>query len=470
MTAQLQLLEDVGYDEPLHYHDPARSGFVSVLRQDGGVRKQTTFMLSELPFWMDRLRGETDVWLGQCEFFLPGRRKVGLKRIPLCFIDLDTYKLPALRGLSPEILTQRLLTACDDLGIPPPSMVVSSGRGLQVKWLFARPAESAALPRWSRVQQTLQTRLEDLGADPGALDCSRVLRLTGTINSRSGELVRVTHMTRVPTLGGEPLPSGVVGYAWDEFADTILPKTRGQIEEDRKAWQVEHEARLLAQATIAKIRPSKARSRSQSCLRALPVSQLAWDRLADLRTLVSIRWSNPAWGQGVPAGHRNTFMFLAACFLADCCTLWELEAELYALRSEFAPSWSHDELRSCVSTVMDKARASARGETIEFEGKQVSPKYKWTNQRLIELLSIDPSEERELKAIISKQTATTRDTERARVKRRLQGKPTRPEWLAVFEAKATQARTLAQEGQSCRTIAKVLGISKSAVARYCKKE
>jgi hypothetical protein len=468
MTAQLQLLEDVGYDEPLNYHDPERSGFVSILRQVGSTKKQTTFKLEELPFWIERLHGESDIWIGQCEFFLPFRRKVGLKRIPLCFIDLDTYKVPELQAKSPEALTHLLLAACDDLNVPPPSLVVSSGRGLQAKWLFCTPAHSGAMPRWARVQQCLQGRLATLGADPGALDCSRVLRLTGTTNSRSGEPVRVTHVTTTPTLGGELLASGVVGYGWDEFADTILPKTRAQIGDERAEWQAERAARDATRAVISKAQARQTPKAENSCLHALPTSQLAWDRLADLRTLIRLRSSDPAWVNGVPSGHRNTFMFSAACFLSHCCTLNELEAELYALRAEFASNWSKHELQSCVSSVMEKAKAAARGETIEFEGVQVTPNYRWKNQTLIERLAITAAEERQLQTIISGDEKRRRDTERKRVKRRHQGRPARAEWLASVAEKKALAVKMRADGMTMQSIATVIGVSLATVSNYLK--
>ena len=52
--------------------------------------------------------------------------------------------------------------------------------------LVPRRSPVAALPRWRSVQRHLAGVLLTLGADRGALDACRILRLPGTTNSRSG--------------------------------------------------------------------------------------------------------------------------------------------------------------------------------------------------------------------------------------------------------------------------------------------
>ena len=101
---------------------------------------------------------------------------VYLLRLNLCFVDLDTYKTP-WKVYPPDALANIVRGFCQDEDIPDPSLILFSGRGLQVKWLLERPLPRAALPRWNAVQKQLVAILERFGADSGARDASRLLRL-----------------------------------------------------------------------------------------------------------------------------------------------------------------------------------------------------------------------------------------------------------------------------------------------------
>src|SRR3954463_388963 len=73
--------------------------------------------------------------------------------------------------------------------------------------------------------RALVTRFADFGADPAAVDVSRILRVIGTRNSKSGEVVRLLHQEYQ---GGIPLT-----YDFDAFADGILPRP---IKRTSKSW------------------------------------------------------------------------------------------------------------------------------------------------------------------------------------------------------------------------------------------
>ena len=96
-----------------------------------------------------------------------------------------------------------------------------------MKWLLERPLPRAALPRWNAVQKHLVASLELFGADPGARDASRVLRLVDTVNTRSGERVRVLWVNERE---GE-----IQHYPFDYLAETILPLDRETLREARQA-------------------------------------------------------------------------------------------------------------------------------------------------------------------------------------------------------------------------------------------
>lgn len=256
--AQLQLAFDkdeflnFGIDEPLLYHDAQRSGFTALLSPSSNPR-QRAVRLHELPAVLEQeRRSGHDMYIAQNEFFKPNRLVVNCSRLTSCFVDIDTYKLDSLYGQPAEALADRLLRQCDDAQIPPPSIIVYSGRGLQAKWLLERPVPRSALPRWQALQAELGRCLLPMGADLRALDASRVLRLVGSVNSRSGDVVRVVHLQRTPTCGATIGSAGVAVYPFDSLSDDMLPLTRQELSEQRAELVGYTERTELVPASIPK--------------------------------------------------------------------------------------------------------------------------------------------------------------------------------------------------------------------------
>ena len=89
-----------------------------------------------------------------------------------------------------------LVAYCDSEGIPVPSVIVGSGRGLYAKWLLRPVLSRRALPYWNAVQAALAARLGRFGTDTGALDGSRVLRLVGVLRMARKWVMRRGEGTR----------------------------------------------------------------------------------------------------------------------------------------------------------------------------------------------------------------------------------------------------------------------------------
>ena len=190
--AQLALFEPA--DEAGTYHDTARTGFFSLLVAVGKDKRQDSYRLTDMPTILGMVDQTRDTWLTQAEFMRPNRRVVNLARVGLLFADLDTYRQPWATGRTPEQLAATVLYHCAQEGIPTPSLLVYSGRGIQAKWLLDGTLPRQALPRWNACQRYLVDRLAGLGADPQAKDASRVLRLVSTVNTKSGDVCRVVHV------------------------------------------------------------------------------------------------------------------------------------------------------------------------------------------------------------------------------------------------------------------------------------
>ncbi len=444
--------------EPAHYlRSDSSSAYFALLTQDAGrtTKRQRSFPVHAMGFVIDACDKSIDTWISQAEFWAPTRRLLHFMRVGLLFVDLDTYKLPEFAGLSPEALLERLLRLCEAMCLPEPSLVVFSGRGLQAKWVLDSGLPARALPRWSLVQHEIGRRLAGLGADPNALDASRVLRLDQTVNSRSGEVVRVVY--RAGTR-----------YDFNQLADALLPLTRAKLQELRqeRAERAADPQYQKRSATRTKGHLTAIDTGALGHLRPFIGAQLAWDRLADLRTLARLR----GWTQGAPDGSRDLAVFIGASFLAQAVpNVPRFYDELRVLGREFAPHWSFRDINASASAVVARMRRMGRGETVEYAGVQVDPRYKWRNDTLIQRFGITPDEERQLATIVSRGEAARRDAER-KVQRRVEqreaaGGPTRAEYVGNAEQKRATARLLRAQGKTWAEVAVEVGYKDANSAR-----
>lgn len=403
MSALPKQLELFGaLDEASLYHLPHSAAYFALLwRPYGQGPNQHCYPLWQMPYILPRLDPSRDTWLSQAEFIRPNRRVVNLARISLLFADLDTHKVPWLAGQTPQQQVAALLYHCQQEGIPEPSLVVYSGRGLQAKWLLDHPLPRRALPRWNACQRILIDRLACLGADPQARDASRVLRVVQTVNSKSGEICRVVHVSE---RDGQPRQ-----YGFEYLAEVLLPAAR---------WTIEQQRRQRQQLELI-------HGKKLDGLRVFSGRRLAWDRLEDLRKLAELRG-------GVHEGERMQHLFWRLNFLllSGATHSSRMYHEAVALAAELDPSWGYSSRE--LMTLYEKAKAYEAGQRVEFGGKQYPPLYTPKNETLISLFQITSEEQRQLKTIISSDIAKERDRERDTKRRRDKGAIDR----VTYEAKS----------------------------------
>lgn len=439
VAKQLSLFDRA--EEARAYHDPARAGFFSILVDVNGEKRQSSHRLTEMPTVLNLIDKSRDTWLTQAEFIRPNRRVVNLARVGLLFADLDTYRTPWATGRTPEQLAASVLYFCAQEGIPTPSMLIFSGRGIQAKWLLDGTIPRQALPRWNACQKYLIDRLLPVGADVAAKDASRVLRLVETVNSKSGEICRVVHVENGPD--GQP-----VRYNFEYLAEMLLPVARWTIEQQRQERAERRQLKLLPGAKTDNLRGFSGR-------------QLAWHRLEDLRTLALLRG-------GVQEGERMQHLFWRLNFLllSGATHSSQMYYEAKALAGELAPAWAYRDKE--LMTLYSKAKAYEKGEKISFGGREFAPLYTPKNDTLINLFQITDDEQTQLRTIISKGMAATRHKERETARRRASGAVDRETYLKAANAKQVQAQALRAQGLSIRAIAQQMGVSVGSVSGYLK--
>lgn len=361
--------------------------------------------------------------------------------------DLDFYKIVGLEDAQPEGVLQFALEELERAKIPHPSLAVATGRGLTLVWRHTA-VPSGALNRWKLCQDHIFQSLKSLGADPSSVkDATRMMRLVGSINPKSGKAVRAIWQER-----------GDATWDFDDLTDEILPYTREEMAERR--------ARLAKNKNTSKTsRSTRRAANDQGDLenRFTPYT-LALARLGDLQKLLRLRGI-----EQLRPGHRDVWMFAAGVSMAYLEKPQSLEEKLIQLGRKHA-GWSEAETRSRMGTIIRLAHEAAAGEKVEWKGRKVDPRYRLSNNKIIKDLCITPSEEAEMATIISDDTKRKRDTARKRQKRREEGAKPRDEKTLEVEENKRIAKDLQRHGVSWRDIGKVINKSHTQVGRLLAKD
>ena len=305
------------------------------------------------------LKGK-DVYISQNTFNNKSRRLIHLKELKALYIDIDCYKM----NLSKEAV--KYFMENDLYGqIPVPNMLIDSGRGLYYI-IFLENTMAEELPKWQLVEKYLYEKLKDLGADNKALDATRVLRVTGTVNSKNNSIVKV-----IDTYDYQ--------YTLDEIIENYIP----EVNEDRKEKQ--------------KPKGVRKKGRKKKFVSLFNLYNLYYTRFKDIKKLVEIR-------NYEMTGYREITLFLIRYFLnvyhGDDDLVME---EVLEINNSFTEPLEKDEV----------FKATISGATRATENV-----YKYSNDKLIKLLDITPLEQKEMATIISKSEKYYRNNKNRREQRR----------------------------------------------------
>ena len=289
-----------------------------------------------------------DVYISMSTFYKPMRRIETIKELTCNFIDLDTYKT----GFTKTQILMNLEENYFNKTIPRPNLILDSGRGLALIWSIEK-VPHMALPLWKAVQEYLYSQLKEFGADRKALDATRILRVAGSINSKSG--TRVTILEKYD-----------YKYTLREIQGEFLP----DLDENRQ----------------------KKKGRPKKVVYIHRERSLYQGRILDLVKLCELRNYDVK-------GQREIILFLYRYYL---CYFYEDEQkaleDVLELNKEFIQPLSEKEL----------IRATNSAEKV-FKSKD--KQYKYKNETLIDLLEISAYEQTHMKIIISKEEYKRRNNE-----------------------------------------------------------
>jgi len=395
----------------------------------------------------------------------------GLARInAFAWFDCEITPKSAYYGMDPEEIAGILLARFDAAGIPRPSYVLSSGRGIWGVWLSLNPLPARTAVRVKRALQsfwgmTFRTNLRadaervtakadalralwtgmDLDATVG--DMPRVHRIAGTINEKSGTLVRLLW----PASWHD-----VERLDFEDFANVVLPYTRQEIAE-RKAEQAEREARAVAEGRpVRAARPIRSGNGFYAQVADELLRVAAHHGQAGLagirRRCLMAHHVASAWASAGAGGDARTW----AEALADYCVGDGLTLE---------------DLVSYLVPVEKRLRRHEAGETSSWGDGTRSTVYGYGAQRIVDEIGITEALAAELGLVRLRPADPTRApmtaAERQRKRRAAKGSQSREELARLDQVVCKFAFNLAfVEGLTITEIAKVIGCSRNTAAAY----
>ena len=322
------------------------SSKLALVRTDSGGWQEQLYRLHQFLAECENLPPALQDVYFSLNGFSRHRRIDCLVQINCLFVDIDPYTLFfSLDFIRSEL--EKLIPAI----IPRPGLICSSGRGLWLVWPIV-PLPKEALMRWKRMQEYLIHALMHLGADIKAKDVTRVMRVPGSKNSKSGHLV---------TFEIQPDYQPLEFRTLEKYLPPIVKKPRKE---------------------------SKPRTETPVHPKFFNPFSLNLTIIEDLKRLADLR-------DREMTGHREFFLFIWRNCLAQLgVTPEDSERQLCSAALQYLGSACLPD-REWTRSTMSAHRAKFE----RYEGVEVAG-YKLKKQWIIDALSITPEEQKKMQFLI----------------------------------------------------------------------
>ncbi|MBJ9792581.1 winged helix-turn-helix transcriptional regulator [Clostridioides difficile] len=376
-------------------------GYITLASKNEQKFTQWHYKINELEDrYSELIDKKVNVYISHNTFYKPQRRIENIKELNAIFIDIDCYNTDYTKE-AVKFFIEKDLNGI----IPNPTMLVDSGRGLYYV-LKLEPVPSKALPLWYAIQRYIYNQLKEFGADAKALDPTRVLRATGTINSKTQTEVEIIDYDGYT-------------YTLKEIQENYLP----ELKEKKK----------------------KSKGRPKKVVSLFNEYSLYHARLNDLIKICELRSYDME-------GCREVTLFLYRYF--TCCFM---EDEVQALECTL-------ELNKCFVKPLRDNEVVKHTKSAETAYK--NKKYKFKNNTLIDLLGITEEEQKHLKAIIgTNEKYRRKNIKRNENRRNENGLTNRAQ---EKQDRIYKILELKNKGLNQSEIARDIGISRQAVSKLLK--
>ncbi|HFT7948441.1 TPA: hypothetical protein ACGR77_005955 [Pseudomonas aeruginosa] len=389
--------------EPFFYHDNAdkkkrayihffsKNKIFTYLDKKTNEKKKASTSnssLSKLKETLTDLKDVVDVYATVNQFTFT-RKLENLIYTTMFYSDLDIYHTD-FKNISKEDFIEKVLNYCDEKKIPEPNLMIYSGNGFYLKWLFSEKCNryEFTLDKYKIAQKAINELFQFLGADSKALDASRVLRLPGSINSKTGKKCEVIYFND-ERKSAQDLFDAFSQFYTPEPAKPLKSRSKKVVDDETEKQEKPAKQKLL----LVKRDSSKAPKKT------LSGPQLAKARYDDLQKLIEIRNNNVE-------NSRMTFLFWLLNFKSLCgaTNFVDFESDAYEIAEKLnfkKHEWSLEELSTLEKKVKKHNDGYKKVVKQNDEYFKLSNLYTPKNQTLIDIFQITDEEQMKLKTIIS---------------------------------------------------------------------
>lgn len=390
------------------------------------------------------------------------RRVENTKRLNALYVDIDCYNV----GMNPEEVIYELTYNLRSYKIPQWTFLIKSGQGVYIVWKL-RNEDGYVLQnrqRWQAIEHYLCSQLASLGADTKATDCSRVLRIPFSYNSKNGAQVFIDSFCDVsyslyelcydyvPEIyeksaksksTNRKLSSRMI-FCADKIAESLGVDSPSTSSDFKKVWCFINDNKSLI----------KERSVKYSVTGSIPAyrAKCCAENANDIERLMSLRYAEEH-------GHREVALFLYRLML-----MWAFEDAEIALKRTL-------ELNATFSIPLDEKTVIVATESAERHYKR----YNVSRSYISEMLSITLEESEALSFLPPNgckrkprpkngDGATRAKNNRAYYVRTLEndGKSLKKDKLSIRRAKLSELVSL---GYDCASLCSLLGVSRATLYR-----
>ena len=442
--------------EPLNYHyldgtekNPKYSKF-HIFQKDPSLAKgfrQWSYPVSDARAVLEAHKGLIDCYVSTNESTFK-RREADVNALTMLTCDLDTYKSEKYHSTSHERLITDVKAVCVSFCLPYPS-IVYSGNGYYLKWIFISKVKVnpnsyvskidkkkrefqivTPIDVWKAAQIAINRIFTDFGSDTNALDASRVLRMCGTINSKTGKMAELLEFNE--KVSYEEMLEILKPHTTSDDINSLspLPKIKSEKEKKKPALEV---VKFESVEKSLKNTPHK---------NFIPKNRLslAIERYKDLLKLIKLR------GGVVQEGQRMNFLLWILNFkcIAGAVHIGNFDEEALKMGNKIfnGDDFGLDDL-STLRNKLEEYNLRRAKNPQDFNKFETIPLYTPTSQTLIAKLNITKDEQAHLKTIIDKDEVKERAKNRKYNERRAKGmkeqegdKDTQP-WLALGISRRT---------------------------------
>ncbi|WP_278549340.1 DNA-binding response regulator [Paraclostridium bifermentans] len=403
--------------------------------------KQYHYKPFELITKLDNIKSlKTNTYISVNSFYIAKRSLNTLRYINALYVDLDCsikdYNITDDElNYAISILEQDYFNRC----IPEPTLIVKSGRGLHLYWKIEHLPKQA-LPYWTVVQNAIFETLKDfnkdfniLKADKNAVDCARVLRLVGTVNTKNNAVCTLEEVYEENN------------YTLSEIVEEYFPHINS-----------------------IKNKEKKSRTKKERKVRALyNIYTLHFARLEDIQTLQELR-------NGECEGMREFMCFL---FRYYSC-LYNKDKQL-ALEETLEFNDKFTEPLAIEEVINNTRSAEVAYEAWEQHMDVDNPKwdkdskgykfngYNYRTSTLVSKLKITKEEQYKLKTLIGKEVKLEKYNDKRKADRRNENGLTERD--QEVQDRIDKIQKLKREGLKQTEVSEKSGISLSTVKRHWKK-